>query len=339
MTYTSAKPKAVTAFDNPFKGLKPETEQTERRLSLKESNSIEFMFRLWKKHQLECKYNGIWDKTGFYSRLSADLKGIEYGATEVKKFCSHLTVLRQEYKHEYKFFFDKKAGLFLSTLINHGKDEEYTLPLRHLERGLDNLGYLNKRSIVIEGNVGDDFAELMESGKIEIFGDAGETGNFMNGGTIRIHGGAKHIGRGMEGGTITIDGSITQGTDFATMQVGRCMKDGEISVKGDVHGNVGEKMRNGNIWIGGSVFGEVAYKMHAGKIIIEGNIYGDIARTYNDMGNDGQIHVNGPIISLEIGSIEQMAFFADIYHNEKLIASKGHRFNCYERILANWWKQ
>ncbi len=312
-----------------FGRLKPETVQEERKpLAVTESSSLKPLIELWNKHELMLG-DEAWNYDEYYEKLSKELKDISYTAKEVEIFCAiQLIVLREEKSSGSPFRL--KAGIFLSALVNNGKDEDYKLQLSQLDEPLKYLGFQNQKNITIIGTVGHGCADHMKCGNIVVFGDVeGELGHFMKGGTVLIKGNAiksqtASIGSAMVGGKIIVEGNAEHGVGFG-------MDGGEIMIHGNVGTNLGYHMTDGSIWVKGNVKGDTVQQMEGGTITIEGNLTGALARA--KFYGKGKVYLNGEFnYDLESALRWGMWFCADIYHKGTLIAHAGKTFNCYESI-------
>jgi hypothetical protein len=122
----------------------------------------------------------------YYECVSGHLKGrdTKYCAKDVEKFSIALAELPR-----VNDSFEGKAGLFLSALIDCCKAARFTIHTENLTHPLDFLGFRNRKTIVVEGDVGDFLGCEMSGGKITVKGDAGyEAGQRMGGGEIHIEG-------------------------------------------------------------------------------------------------------------------------------------------------------
>jgi hypothetical protein len=177
----------------------------------------------------------------FYSIALELLEGLTYSSDDVERFS--LTLL--EFKDEE--YFREKAGIFLSALINNGRDNDYTVHTNHLGISLSYLGYKNRKNILIKGDGGYGLGLWMESGSISVEGD------------VKIH-----VGWNMKGGTITVKGC-------ARDEVGRGMNDGIIRIEGDAGSSVGNFMDGGEIHLSGK-FQSISKDSVGGKIYQHGRL-------------------------------------------------------------------
>ena len=122
---------------------------------------------------------------------------------------------------------DRWLGLYISALINKGITKEYTLTLA-LNSELNGIGsYLEKGTIIVEGNANHYKGLGMKGGKIIVEGNTnGCTGEGMRGGSIIVKGNANdNTGYFMEGGKIIVEGKVNKYTGWN-------VEGGQIIVKG-----------------------------------------------------------------------------------------------------------
>jgi len=234
-------PPAV-AFGSKFGKYKPEEEKEVRKVEIKEDNVLKKLKAAWKRFRYDILIS--WEKN--YGVVSGQVKRLEYSSKDVENFCIALAEFQGE-EH-----FGSKAGLFLSALINNGKDTDYVIHTQHLNREIRWLGYGNSRNITVNGNTG------------------GWVGFGMKGGSITVHGDVREAaGMEMKGGAIIVDGN-------ATGRVGGSMKGGSITVNGDAGGWVGLGMKGGEIHLEGDCQSLACTReggriYHKGKLIWSGS--------------------------------------------------------------------
>ena len=132
---------------------------------------------------------------------------IKYSSRDVEKFSLALVEFQDEEDFRYK------AGIFLSSLINNGKDGDYVIHTRYLDKKIHWLGFMNRKNIVIEGNVGHFLGAFMEGGTIVLNGNCGDDlGHFMAGGSIILNGAFAQPGQ-IFGGAIYFSGKIIAGRE------------------------------------------------------------------------------------------------------------------------------
>jgi len=177
-----------------------------------------------------------------YECAIAAIAELKYSSKDVERFSIALADFQNE-DH-----FARKAGYFLSALINSGIDEDYTIHTSHLGKNIIELGYQNRKNIFVDGNCGGTIGIGMRSGVIHVTGDVGPSLGFrMHGGIILVDGNANdHVGSNMDGGTIKILGNVG-------MYLGRSMEEGHILVYGEILPQIADDMKGGVIELFGSV--------------------------------------------------------------------------------------
>jgi hypothetical protein len=137
-------------------------------------------------------------------------KGIEeldYTAEDIEEFCYAL-----DHSDQIPYLITGPAGVYISVLCNHAKEEEICLHLRDLTVKVNLLGYrlpANKK-LIVEGNVGDFTGIGLDGGELIIEGSAKNyTGAGMKRGKIVIrHNLGFNTGHGMTGGELIVGGRI-----------------------------------------------------------------------------------------------------------------------------------
>ncbi len=196
---------------------------------------------------------------------------------------------------EAKTKFALCSSYFISELINEGPEEEYRIPTAALGISLPDLGYRNKKTIIIDGPAGDRVGNGMLSGRIIVNGDAGDSAGIgLFGGEIEIRGNAgNNLADLMAGGTVIVRRNA--GSDAASKLVnGRVIIEGDagsgaarnlglgtVHIKGNVLGNAGEGMKRGTLIIEGDVQGSFCEGMCGGNAQVKGNVRGDVGRKMN----------------------------------------------------------
>lgn len=186
---------------SPFSRYKDEKERVVRAPKVKEDATLAQLKTSWIRFSL-WRYDWLPEKA-HYNYLTArnGIENIEYTARDVEKFCVVLAAFQDDPQ------FSRKAGLFLSALVNHGKDDRYTIVTRHFHTGLHMLGYGNIKHVTVDGNGGSALGIRMKEGSITVKGNT-----------------SYRVGVSMEGGIITVEGN-------AGDEVAYLMKGGEIHLK------------------------------------------------------------------------------------------------------------
>jgi hypothetical protein len=241
------------AIANKFGKYRPEEEKAVRKVEVVEDETLKQMKEAWKE---------LWLTAHHHLDAVRLVKPFEYSASDVEKF----SIAIAEFQADDDFSF--KAGIFLSVLINGGKENDYIIHTAHMAVPIHCIGFNNTKCIVVEGDAG------------------GWCGQKMQGGRITVHGNtANALGYDMEDGCVIVTGN-------ATMLVGLSMKNGAIVVKGDAGNQVGTFMEGGSITVNGNVDDTVGEGMLGGEIRLEGG-YRNIA-TWNF--KHGKIFHKGKLI-------------------------------------------
>jgi formylmethanofuran dehydrogenase subunit C len=120
--------------------------------------------------------------------------------------------------------FSRKAGIFLSALVNGGENMFHTFDFTGLSKKVSMLGYKNDGIIRAFGDLGSHTGrEMQNNGLVIVEGSAGYgTGAWKQGGSIIITGDSgDFLGLGMDGGYIDVFGKSGN-------HIGQSMKSGEI---------------------------------------------------------------------------------------------------------------
>jgi hypothetical protein len=218
---------SATDMANRFQRYAPETERTIRKVEVIEGEMLKRLKGVWEATEVmeEPTEAGGYRRTdlpGYYEKVGRAIKQLECSSKDVELF----SLTMQEFRNEENF--DIKSGMFLSALINKGKDEEYIVHTGDIP--ICYLGYRNTKRMIVDGDVGDCLGNRMRSGSITVDGDVGLNPNGTGG----------MVGASMGGGSITMNGD-------ARAQVGYEMKGGEIHLNGDFEG-IGNMIFHGKIY-------------------------------------------------------------------------------------------
>ena len=234
----------TTSAAGQFGRYKKEEKKEVRQANVRESESIRQIIEVWKTFDSSEITKGWSIKMREpYNKLLERIKHINYSANDVEKFSIMLIGFQDERDFEFK------AGLFLSALINNGKDRNYVIHIANLEKEVACFGYLNTKNISINGDIGQFFAFNMIEGE------------------ITVNGSAKGVmAQGIKGGTIIIKRHVlVSKLIFNSVGVGDDMQGGDIQVYGNVYGIVGLRMSGGEIYVGG-VFQQLGSEFRGGRI-------------------------------------------------------------------------
>jgi len=220
----------VVAIGSKFGKYRPEEEKEVRKVDVKKDEVLRQLKDAWRRYGPRS-----WGVYIHEDALEA-VRKISYTAADVEKF----TIALAEFQNERDL--SVKAGVFLSALINNGKEIDFVIHTGHLTEGINYLGYENTKNILVNGNIGDYVGEQMKGGTIVVNGTAGKyVGDGMKGGAILVNGNTDTaVGCVIRGGTITVNGNAS---DF----VGDCMKGGEIHLNGG-YGSIAETIKKGKIY-------------------------------------------------------------------------------------------
>ena len=229
----------IVAAGSRFGRYKPEEEKEVCKVEVKEDKVLKQLKAAWKGYDHDPCSGGriVEDASGeLYNRALARIKGLDYSAKDVENFSIALAEFQDE-----KGFSDN-AGVFLSALINNGRDTDYVIHTRHLSPGIQALGCENTKNITVDGDVEARVGLHMKGGSITVNGTViWGVGYVMQGGSITVNGDAGDwVGNSMEGGSITVNGDARYG-------VGNTMKGGEIHLEGDYH-DVSQTIKGGKVY-------------------------------------------------------------------------------------------
>ncbi|MDD5171768.1 MAG: hypothetical protein PHF60_01910 [Candidatus ainarchaeum sp.] len=235
-----------------FKGYKPEEEKVVRKVQVVEDETLKKLkraFRIRLDPDEACM--------DYWKKALDRVRPMRYSAKDVEGFSIALG------DSDMEWFVDE-AGLFLSALVNHGKDSDYVIHSAHLDVLPRSLGYENTKNIIVKGDVDEAFGCTMKAGAAIVEGNASDNlGEFMEGGSITVKGDAgSDVGRCMKGGTIRVEGN-------AGDWIGESMEGGSITVNGDAGGAIGLEMRGGEIFLEGD-YRSIADSIEHGKIYHKG---------------------------------------------------------------------
>ncbi|MDD5171998.1 MAG: hypothetical protein PHF60_03090 [Candidatus ainarchaeum sp.] len=242
-----------------FTKYKPEEEKAVRKAEVEENETLRQLKAAWKaveyaRNQRRRIPDYSWQHC--YEKASELAKQVDYSAEDVERF----SIALAEFQGEEEF--SEKAGLFLSALINNGKDSDYVIHTEHLGEGIHRIGWMNTKNIIVKGDVSESGRDMAD-GELIVRGNARNgLGVRMEGGRITVKGDSCGLaGYGMQGGAIIVEGN-------AADSVGLRMEGGTITVKGNAGKEIGQLMNGGEIHIEGK-FKDVGNVIH-GKIFHKG---------------------------------------------------------------------
>jgi hypothetical protein len=228
------------AMAGKFGRYKPEEERAVRRVEVRLNPALQKIIKVWELPTYigipDLYYNGMLDllKT----------KKAAYTAKDVEAFSIALAKFQDERRFSYK------AGLFLSALADHCREDAFVIHTTHLTRPVHEICYMNRKNIIVDGNVGMECGRQMMGGSITVNGDAGN-----------------YVGEDMADGLIIVNGD-------AGNYVGARMERSIINVEGKAGGAVGLEMRSGAIFLEGG-FESIGESIRHGKIFNKGKLIVD----------------------------------------------------------------
>ena len=161
-------------------------------------------------------------KNDAYLNIYKKIKDYEFNSEHLTPFIELVSL------YQDNDGFSNALGLFLSALINACKEDNLEIITSGLDVPINMLGYKNKKSFEVFGDVGLGFGESMDSGEVVVNGNAGSHLAYrMSGGSIILKGNAKnYLGCLMESSKLIIEGNAG---------VGLCerMKNSEVHLNGN----------------------------------------------------------------------------------------------------------
>jgi hypothetical protein len=270
---------SASAMDK-FGKYKKEGDKTVRAPMNKEDTVLVQLQEAFRNTRFKGNYLEMIDAN--YAEAVSAISGIDYSAYDVEK----LSVALANFTDIPDF--PEKAGYFLSALINSGIDSDYIVHTKHLVHpdaygkieGMDFIGLMNTKNILIDGDAAQFIGYRMKSGRI-----------ILEGSTVWM------IGDNLESGEIVVKGN---GGHYA----GNEMKGGRLVIMGNADTFLASGMKGGEIVLFGDSGEEPARYMKGGRVHIHGNIE-DILQSVDG----GEIHVDG-----EIGRLFGISNQARIFH-------------------------
>ena len=267
----SGKTKTRMAIMDPFKGFKPEDENSVRPPDVKEDETLKRLKGAFTRYLNRQRFFGYLD-----SRASS-----QFGSENYKSARDEIAawIKRIEPRDVSNFSLalgtqidadsPVATGIFLSALVDHCDAGEFMIITNQLDwKSLPiSLGIWNSKRIVVDGSVGDRLGGGMRRGRILVRGCAGDEAGFkMKGGRIIVEEDVRaRTGKLMRGGRITIKGSAMGWT-------GNEMQGGDISIDGDTGAALGAGMRGGEIVVRGDAGLSVGSGMEGGILRVGGEI-------------------------------------------------------------------
>ncbi|MEW6036367.1 MAG: hypothetical protein AB1529_07175 [Candidatus Micrarchaeota archaeon] len=198
---------AVLHSSGRFRGYRPMKEQAARSAEGKTNERLGELVDVFSSVPLflgNTRYEEIYDS------MLVSLEGLRWSPDDVARFVLEgLPALGSGGEIR------RRAGLFVSALVNNGSGSDYALCLDHLEWKVSMLGYRNMRALSVKGDAGAGAGYEMLEGSLKIDGCAGDfLACRMEGGVLVLNGDAgRQAAWGIIGGEVHVDGGIeTLGT-------------------------------------------------------------------------------------------------------------------------------
>jgi hypothetical protein len=154
---------ASMAGSKRFGRYKDEKEKSSRKSQIGQDETTRRLMTLFSQCDYDAfkeptAYEKVWGdertKEGvFYDLVSQKVSGHDFSADDIERF----SIVLEENESEWNF--SRKAGIFLSALVNNGREHHYRVQTAHLQQPLSYLGYRNVKHLTIEG-----FAVLLGDG-------------------------------------------------------------------------------------------------------------------------------------------------------------------------------
>src|SRR3989344_1487771 len=219
-----------------FSGLNPEDEQApDKIIEVRETRGLAAIVEGFERFFEIVTLFGETNESTYDKALKSIPDRSRYNPVEVEQF----SLLLERYINRIPKC--EMHGLYLSALINRGKDRRFTVhtgrpPSLLVYTG--SLGYYNARKIItIEGDTGY------------------SAGHYMSGGVIIVNGNAKSPGSGMTGGKLIINGDVEG-------DVGWGIRGGKIHLNGNYNIKDINLRADGSPYDGGKIY-------HKGKLIVK----------------------------------------------------------------------
>ncbi len=169
-----------------------------------------------------------YDIEGSYNEVLGMAEALEYTGRDLLRF----SIAMEQFQSDHMF--GRKAGVFLSALVNSGGNIFHTFDFTRLSKRVSMLGYRCNSIIRVLGDLGSHTAlEMQDDGLMIVEGSAGYgAGAWKQGGALIITGNAgDFIGLGMDGGYVEVFGT-------AGANIGQSMRSGDIYLEAG-YGTVG----------------------------------------------------------------------------------------------------
>jgi formylmethanofuran dehydrogenase subunit C len=192
---------------------------------------------LWRK-----RVQGVKIPADAYDAVTAELQNSRIRSVDVERCCRDLVQFQDDPQ------FPAKAGVMISALINASEDNEFHIKTGVFKEPLVGLGYRNRKNIFADGDVGGDFAAMMESGSAYTEGSVqGMLARELLGGVVRVEKNVYgKVAPWMKQGKVIVRGSVGSPMIMIAQVEG-----GHHLIAGDLQMTTGHSMAGGEIEVGG----------------------------------------------------------------------------------------
>jgi hypothetical protein len=240
----------------------PEEEKPARKVKVKKNRVMARIRDCWER----CSTRHYTIKQAYWV-ATLTLKCLEYSQKEIDEFLASTKGYQPPFGENYL------PGIFISALVNCGKEPGYRLDLGPAGIDISHLCFRNEKNLEITGSVGIEFCDEMRSGNVVLDGTAAGIGTISGGRIVFMQ-------------------------DIEVYSVGYKMSGGEIIFeKGLCAQTVAHDLRGGSVAIRGNLKAqEICCQMSGGTVIIHGDLSAKRPEPRNLLGyqmSGGEVHVHG----------------------------------------------
>jgi len=142
-----------------------------------------------------------------YNTAAEGVQDLHYDQDDIEEFCAQL-----DSSNKIPSMISGPAGIFISALVNHCREDRIVLELRDYQRTFHFLGFKlpEGKSLILQGDVGDFIGASLAGGHLVV---EGSTGNWCGAGMMKgeifvSKNAGQRTGEWMRGGEIHIDGQV-----------------------------------------------------------------------------------------------------------------------------------
>ena len=179
-----------------FGKYKKEKSQVVRAPDVRENQALKSLLEAWNGFLSKVESIKFYPaQQEIYEFAFSRVRCLHYSSQDIMNFVAILPA----FQDNGIFNLGSKIGLFLSALINCGKEQNYEINTHHLSIDIYYLGFNNTKNITIHGNVGAYLAYGMQRGIITMRGNVGDIDADTINGTVIVEGKATWIGKHYNG--------------------------------------------------------------------------------------------------------------------------------------------